>query len=121
MFVIRKEQLEAMTTAREAAFVELMVQHLHDHFAADLAHLGISPEALPDLVRRGVSAARAYGVTGESDVRRYLEIMALLGPAFDDDRRFPWAGETLTSRDLDGTRKMDLLTEHLIFTRGGPS
>jgi hypothetical protein len=120
MFVIRKDQMDAMAKAREADFADRMVRHLRGHFADHLARLGIR-EGLPALVLRGISAAKGYGVTGEADVRRYLELSAILGPGFDGDRRFGWAGETLRKEGLDGTAKMDVLTEHLIFAARGPS
>jgi hypothetical protein len=46
-------------------------------------------------VNVGVERALAYGLTAQSAVHFYIEMMFILGSGFDRDPMFPWAGEIL--------------------------
>ena len=115
MFVIRKQQVQALSAGRMDAFVGRLVRHLRDDFPQYLRAHALPEENLEPMVRTGLKEAEQYGVIYESDVERYIECMAMLGPAFPRDSTFPWAGETLRRHDLDGRAKMDLISDHVAF------
>lgn len=115
MFVIREAHLQAQSARMKDEFTERMVRHLREDFPQYLRAQGLSGEHLDDLVRRGIADAERHGVVYQGDIERYIEFMAMLGPAFPQDPKYPWAGETLRRRDLDGEAKMDLISEHVTF------
>jgi hypothetical protein len=118
VFRIRKEQLDAFSRELESRFVLRLVRHLREDLPGEVAAQGLQEQDLEPLVMRGVEDAKRYGVVNEGDLRRYIECLAVLGPRFDTDGKFPWAGEALRRTDIDGEAKMDAIDEHLIFGVG---
>ena len=115
MIVMRNQQMQVFSTALLDDFVKRMVQHLRSDFPQYLRKNRIVEADLDAFVRRGIKAAESFGVLYEGDVQRYVECMAMLGPDFPSDPRFPWAGETLRVTDFDGEAKMNLISEHVTF------
>lgn len=115
LFRIRTEQVETFARSLEVQFAVRTATHLRNAFPAVVEKQGLDDDALNQLSLRGLAAARRYGVVNEGDVERYIECMLILGPAFDTDPRFPWAGQALSRADLNGEAKMDLIDDHLIF------
>jgi hypothetical protein len=110
---IRQAQMEAFSKSQEDAFVARMVRHLRDDFPEAIATQGLKEQELEPLVRQGMAEAEKYHVIYEDDIESYLECMILLGPRFDQDKRFSWADEILRRSDLDGEEKMRKIDEHL--------
>jgi hypothetical protein len=52
------------------------------------------------LIQYGIKRAASYGIQLENDVRKYIEVMLLLGPDFDKDPKYPWATSILTDKNL---------------------
>ena len=115
MLTIRAEQLDAFREPLTKAFVGRMVRHLSRSFPRQLAEQKIKKADLEPLVRQGMKRAEQYGVVYQGDVQRFLECMVILGPRFDEDTIYPWAGQTLRRTDLDGEEKMDEISDHIIF------
>jgi hypothetical protein len=115
MLTIRSEQMAVFTLQFESRFARRMAGHLKETFPKEVARQGLSDERLELLALRGLSDARNYGVVNEGDVERYIECMVVLGPQFDTDGQFPWAGQALQNAALDGEAKMDRIDEHLVF------
>ncbi|MGA2703391.1 MAG: hypothetical protein ABSH35_20125 [Isosphaeraceae bacterium] len=114
-FRIRSEQVDVFTRRLEVQFAKRMANHLRITFPREVEKLGVDDEGLEQLALRGLANARKYRVVNESDVRRYIECMVILGPHFDCDEQFPWAAQSLRRTDLDGEAKMDQIDEHLIY------
>lgn len=112
---IRNEQISVFTRQFESRFAKRMARHLKDTFPKEVEKQELTEEKLEKLATDGLSFARRYGVANEGDVVRYIECMVILGPQFDSDERFPWAGEALRNADLDGETKMDRIDDHLVF------
>jgi len=115
LFRIRNEQVEVLSRRLEDRFVDRTAVHLRANFPREVEKHEFDDEGLKALCRRGLVDARRYGVLNEADVERYIECMLLLGPGFDADPLYPWAGQALARADLDGEAKMDVIDDHLIF------
>jgi hypothetical protein len=63
------------------------------------------------LVARAVARATAHGIEAHEDVERYLDLVATLGPAFDD--QLPWARGILSREDLDASHKLARLERYV--------
>jgi hypothetical protein len=46
-------------------------------------------------IREGIQRASEHALITELDTALYIEVMYLLGPEFETDPRYPWAGEIL--------------------------
>ena len=115
MFVIREEHVQAQSHRMTDVFIGRMVRHLREEFSQYLRAQALPEEGLDGMVRQGMKDAERYGVIYQGDVERYIECMAMLGPAFPQDPKAPWAGETLRRADLDGSAKMDLISDYVAF------
>jgi len=76
-------------------FVDRMVVHLKKFFPKQCEVTG-EPQ-LRETIRYGIKRAKIYGIVTERDVCKYIDLMVVLGRDFDADKRFPWAGEILTT------------------------
>jgi hypothetical protein len=72
-------------------------------------------EELQALIHYGVEKAKGYGVTRESDVRRFVECLVVHGRGFDEAPETAWAGTILRDEALDGTQKMDRISDYETF------
>lgn len=100
---------------RVDAFAKRMAQRLRKLFANELVEQNIADEQLLSTVRRAMANAAGYGVIGEMDLELYIDCVALFGPGFDKSERVPWAGNALRRTGIDGTAKMDIIHDYLIF------
>ena len=102
--------MAALALASGNAFEARMEAYLRESFSA---HIGdIKGHALRDRVRDGITSANSHGLHLEYDVRRYLEHMLIhewSGQAGDEP---PWAREILSSKNMDGTARMDLIDDY---------
>ena len=114
-FQFRTEQMEALTKHRVDVFVERMIVHLQSEFADEIRSLSIASDELDKFVREGIDMAESYEVVNEDDVELFLECRLMFGPSFDRDLRVKWASETLNRADLNGTEKMDIIHDYVIF------
>jgi hypothetical protein len=70
-------------------------------------------DALRKVIRSGMAAARARGLTTERGVTLYLALVFLLGIAFDEDLQYPFAQVVLGDPSLtDPRKKAEALYEH---------
>jgi hypothetical protein len=113
MFKIRREQMDVLAQQSLDQFQAAMLRHLRARFPAQTAGR-LDPE-LRAMVHEGIGRAAVYGITLETDVKRYLEWMVVHGPQFDRDPKTAWAGEILRSDDLNGTEKVDRIDEAELF------
>lgn len=104
MLIIRPVQMKAFSILLKDRFENRMTDHLRSRFPARFADFG--DEAIRKFVRGGISKARQYELTGESEVCRYLEFMVVLSPDFDNHPGTAWAGHILRDKRLDGTAKI---------------
>jgi hypothetical protein len=114
LFVLRKEQIELFRRDVIERFVDRMAALLKKEHAREVA-------SWPDVdaaVRDAILRAERYGITSEADLERFIRLMAVLGPRFDEDDSLPWAGEILR-RQVVGPRKIAALKRALTERRFG--
>jgi hypothetical protein len=102
---ILEAQMDRLAEERQAAFVARMRPRLRERYPEVTA--GASDEELGRLVEQGMAASRRYGIEGEGDVERYVDLMLELGSDFD--RSVDWASEILNRPDFTGKIRIDVL------------
>jgi len=85
-----------------------MVTHLRESFTKQTELLGETK--LREAIRHGIKRAAVYGISIERDVCKYVDLMMVWGPDFDQDQKLPWAGQTLRTRN-DPSLKTSVLVE----------
>lgn len=97
MFVIRRQQLEALRRGVYEGFVRRTIAHLRARFPEAAA---MPPAELRRFVLDGSTAAETYDLAGEDDVRAFLEYRMIYGERFPEAPGLEWAREVLTDRGL---------------------
>lgn len=87
MLTIRQAQTDAFARERTADFVQRVIAHLNQYFAASVKALG--PEHAAALVLHAVDVAAQKGVVAERDVCKLANLMVAFGPDLFDTK--PWA------------------------------
>jgi len=98
---MRKRYVERLTMTVQSDFPEI----LHE----------LSTSKLRNLVFRAMARAEQAGIRKESDLTFYIRLLGALGPDFSIDPAHTWIGEILASDELDGTEKVDLIHDNLVF------
>jgi len=114
MLHIRPEQMDALSDYMLWRFKGRMVTHLRKTHSKKLQK--VPDGELKAMVETGIERAKKYDVINEGDVQLFIECMVILGPGFDCDKNFPWAGDILSRKDIDGQVKMAQISEYLIFS-----
>lgn len=118
MFNLRKEQLKVFEEAAAREFESRMITQLRSEQPGPRD--AMDPAELGDLVRYGIDRAKAYSLTAEADVLKYIRVMLALGKDFDRDPRYPWASRTLNDASLgSATAKADRLSAAALEAAGG--
>lgn len=104
MLVIRAPQMQAFTDLMKNRFDVRMQTHLLIRFPARFS--GPEDPKLPRLVRLGTAKAKSHGITGDTDIKRYLEFMTMLTPDFDVNPKSAWAGVILRDSRTTGHAKI---------------
>jgi len=113
MLKIRKEQNDELSDYMLQQFENRMVVHLRDEYPEETQL--ISEEQLRTLIKAGIRKAETYGIELENDVQEFIEFMVVYGSDFDTNSKFHWAREILDDPDLDGSDKMDEITQQEAF------
>jgi len=123
MLMIRKAQLDVFEHAARQRFEDDVVAHLRDFAPTHTKALG--EEGVRQVIRLGMGRSANYGFTLRGPVQFYIELMFMLGSAFDSDPQLPWAAEALGDPEvLDEMDRADLLHAHALkYTEavGGPN
>jgi hypothetical protein len=82
--IIRPEQVAFLAQASKQRFVDQMVSKLSAHFPKRTSRLG--EPRLRELIEYGIGRAREYGIVRQRDVGRYLTLMMMFGPNFDQNK-----------------------------------
>ena len=93
MLVVRAKQLKVFEEAAQRRFEDEMVAH-SKVFSPRLCEV-IGEEQLRVAVRYAISRADGYGFTYRGPIRLFIEMMFLLGSAFDTDPQYPAFGAIL--------------------------
>jgi len=93
MLIIRREQVAVLVQAAADRFVRETADHIRARWPRSFARLG--EEDVQSAIQHGIERARSYRIQTEASVRLFIEMMFLLGPAFDTDPKLPWASQCL--------------------------
>jgi hypothetical protein len=108
MLTIRKEQMAVFREPAINDYVKRVVVHLSERFPEKCEALG-DPK-VSETVKYGIQRSASYGIATEGDVRRYIDLMIMFGPDFDQDPELPWASSILNNRTLiNPTTKIERL------------
>ena len=114
MLIIRQEQMDEFTKFELKKFEDSMVLHLRQDLSEKVE--GLPGEDLRDIIQRGISVAEEYGIQIEDDVKRYIDLMFILGEDFDTSEESIWAGELLKKEEMEPEERLskifDLLEGH---------
>jgi hypothetical protein len=103
MLTIRRKQMEAFERYALDRFVERMLRYLAVAFPAEL---GTDDARARALVHRGIELSKGWGIEGEREVRRLVELLVVSGD------RLPGAADGLRASlegGLSGQAKIGLL------------
>jgi hypothetical protein len=109
MLTIRQEQMVAFRKAELEKFVDHVSTHVRKFFPKQAEELGREGELA--LIRYGIERAARYGITGRSDVLKYIDLSILLGRQFDVDPKLPWAGKILVREDFPPAKMAMLMSK----------
>lgn len=73
------------------------------------------------LAKHGYEMSRNYAIIAERDVVRLIELMALLGPDFDVNPKYPWARKILENQTLTPATRIDKLWKRSVKADPGDS
>lgn len=111
MLVIRKSQMDEFTKFELKKFEDSVVLHLRQDLPEKVK--GLPEETLRDIIQRGISVAEDYGIRIEDDVKRYIDLMFILGQDFDTSEESIWAGELLKKEEMEPEGRLDKIFELL--------
>lgn len=116
-FIIRRVQLDALSRAREAAFLERLAGHVTRVFPSHAAMVrGRRGERF---MRSCIARAGAYGIREGRAVAMFADLVIALGDDFDSSEKHAWIREILAS-ELGDTGKMYLIYKKLPERAPGP-
>jgi hypothetical protein len=113
LFGLRDEQMELFRRDAIERFIERMVARLKREHMKDVA----AWPSVEAAVREAIPRAEGYGISSEDDLERFMHLMAVLGPKFDQDEA--WAGEILRERVTGVPRRLAALKKALTERRLG--
>jgi len=112
MLRIRQEMMEALSRGVLATYEDNVVAHAWRAFPERCEALGEA--GTREMAQHGMIRAPMYGIVGERDVCRYIDLMFALGRDFDLDRHLPWAHEILHNQAWSPHRRLTRLCDRAI-------
>jgi len=95
MLTVRKQQADALAQVRGASFEDRMVAHLNRCVPEVTEPIG--EPGTREVIRYGVTRARAHGFITELQLCRYIDLMCFFGVDFDSD--LEWARNVLAQAE----------------------
>ncbi len=108
MFVIRREQMQALNPQSGSTFREAVLDHLATADPVKFNALGT--EGASALIRRGIEQAASFGIGVESDVFDFIDMLFEEGEDFLSRPSQSWAMKILDDRAASGTERMSRIT-----------
>jgi hypothetical protein len=99
LLVIRNEQLSILGRVPRNAFEAELARHFTRHYPAECRRAG--SDQVIKMVRLGIQRAFVHGYTTQREIGLYVNLMVILGSAFDCDPQIPWALEQLNDLSID--------------------
>lgn len=99
MLNIRQQQFDNFELANSPYFEERMLLHLRTDFPLHCQF--VDEDILKNSIHYGKERARKYGLTEQSSVSFFIDLMFLLGKGFDIDFQLPWAANSLQNMNTN--------------------
>lgn len=109
MVVIRDQQMKTLEGFASKTFEDRVFAHLVRTWPERCSALGEAEVRAS--IRKGIDLAAGYGITSQSDVAGYIDLMYVHGWDFDRDPAMLWAASILQDQDLQPHTKMQRLYE----------
>ncbi len=90
---LRREQIEALANYSRSTFEDEAFNTLKEIWTDEFDELG--EQAVRDLIHMGFDKSDRYEMTSEDEVLRFIHLMMLWGPDFDESLDTAWASQIL--------------------------
>ena len=111
----RADQMIVMQETAHMKYIDNLANHIQARFPSEANSRGLTGTALRAALREALFDAQRYGITDAADLELYGDCAVLLGPGFDRNVSYEWAGAILRREDFTGRDKMNAINEHLLF------
>src|SRR5271157_4581102 len=108
---IRVEQIESLISAQQEGYERRLLAFFRG--AVPKATAEFTEAALLEVIREGLRKARRYGIESGPSVARFIGLMLLLSPHFDEE---PAVQRFLALPDLDPNLRIKTLSDLLAQT-----
>lgn len=109
MLIIRPEQMKVLEDHVLRTFQDRVFAHLMKTWPERCKELGEAEVRAS--IQKGIDRAAAFGITSQSGVAGYIDLMYVHGWDFHQDPAIPWAASILQNRELQPRTKMAQLYE----------
>lgn len=99
---------DALGNCQRTRFEDEVLAHLRN--ACLMECVQMSDDELRELIRTGIEKAGAYSILRERDVARYIELMLVVSPSFDEEE---WAHDILSANWIPAHEKIERLNEEV--------
>lgn len=99
MITVRQAQMNALQSAADEDFLRRCAEQLRERYPALTNEL--TNELLGKMVKQGIARARGHGLTWESSLFQFLELMLAIAPGFDDVPAIHARLQDVSGTDLD--------------------
>lgn len=110
MLKIRKQQEETLRQETREYFEDFLAGYLCQCYPQE--YDAQNPGEAFDLVHYCIGVAASYGISSETNMFAYLNLMLFLGEDFDQDPALPWAREILLDETLNEDEAVARLVDH---------
>ncbi len=107
MLIIRKEQIEIMSTYQVKRFIKDCIEFKKQFWPE--TDIDLSEKELNEKIRKIVSTADGYGIKEEELVLRFLNLEYALGPDFDSSGQHDWVPGILADENINSLDKIEQL------------
>ncbi len=115
MLQLQTSRVDVFRKRRLMTLEDEVLQHVQVFFPDRCLALG--EDQARDLIRHGIERARTYGIEGEEELCKYVDISFFFGRRFDEEQ--PWARSILNS-DEPGPSRVEALFEAAVERAAGP-
>jgi hypothetical protein len=118
MLKIRQEQVDALLAVRWDAFYRRVCTHVRKEFPEEAARLG--EPGLRSVFDSSVSRSDRFGLRTERQIVCMVDSTVMLGDRFEEQPRYSWALQVLTSPHLiaDDRARLVLVTAAKVAPEG---
>lgn len=107
MLTLRHEQMKALRRQRQEQFLERLAAHARRFFPRQTE--GLRAHDLRQVCRSALQRGSRHGLSTERDLCKFLNLVFVFGPEFDEDPALPWVRPFLDDPTTGPTLKINRL------------